>query len=209
MQRRLFWQFLSLFVLAVSLLAQQPIAPAIPTTGFAGLDQYRASRIAVFTDDYGQLQRYRADDASVKTMSDSKNRVIFFGDSITDGWKLDKYFEGKSYINRGIGGQTTPQMLVRFRQDVIDLKPKVLVILAGTNDIAGNTGPVDPVLRVLQGLGLLGAAGATLAVANAVAVWRGRAGWRSMANATLVALAAMLFTVVGAVSGLLNQSLSY
>jgi lysophospholipase L1-like esterase len=142
MQPRLFWQFLSLFVLAVSLLAQQPIAPAIPTTGFAGLDQYRASRIAVFTDDYGQLQRYRADDASVKTMSDSKNRVIFFGDSITDGWKLDKYFEGKSYINRGIGGQTTPQMLVRFRQDVIDLKPKVLVILAGTNDIAGNTGPM-------------------------------------------------------------------
>jgi acyl-CoA thioesterase-1 len=125
----------------LSAAAQQP-APAIPSTGHAGLDEYRASRIAVFTDDYGQLQRYRADDATVKAMTDNKNRVIFFGDSITDGWKLDNYFPGKSYINRGIGGQTTPQMLVRFRQDVIDLKPKVLVVLAGTNDIAGNTGPM-------------------------------------------------------------------
>jgi lysophospholipase L1-like esterase len=130
-----------LIFLAVSLSAQQP-APAIPSTGFAGLDQYRASRIAVFTDDYGQLKRYSADDATVKAMPDNTNRVIFFGDSITDGWKLDNYFPGKSYINRGIGGQTTPQMLVRFRQDVIELKPKVLVILAGTNDIAGNTGPM-------------------------------------------------------------------
>ena len=64
------------------------------------------------------------------------------GDSITDIWKLDKYFPGKPYINRGIGGQTTPQMLIRFRPDVIDLGPKVVVILAGTNDIAGNTGPM-------------------------------------------------------------------
>ncbi len=63
------------------------------------------------------------------------------GDSITEGWHLDQSFPGKPYINRGISGQTTPQMLVRFRQDVIDLKPKVVVIFAGTNDIAGNTGP--------------------------------------------------------------------
>jgi len=133
--------FVSLFFLAVSLSAQQA-APAIPPTGYAGLDQYRASRIAVFTDDYGQLQRYRADDATVKAMPENKDRVIFFGDSITDGWKLDKYFGDKPYVNRGISGQTTPQMLVRFRQDVIDLKPKLLVILAGTNDIAGNTGPM-------------------------------------------------------------------
>ena len=67
---------------------------------------------------------------------------MFFGDSITDIWKLEDYFPGKPYVNRGIGGQTTPQMLVRFRQDVIDLQPKVVVILAGTNDIAGNTGPM-------------------------------------------------------------------
>jgi len=130
-----------LFFLVVSLSAQQK-TDTIPLTGFAGLDQYRASRIAVFTDDYGQLQRYRADDATVKAMPDNKDRVVFFGDSITDGWKLDKYFGDKPYVNRGISGQTTPQMLVRFRQDVIDLKPKVLVVLAGTNDIAGNTGPM-------------------------------------------------------------------
>ena len=71
-----------------------------------------------------------------------ENRVVFFGDSITDIWKLENYFPNKPYVNRGIGGQTTPQMLVRFRQDVIDLRPKVVVILAGTNDIAGNTGPM-------------------------------------------------------------------
>ena len=141
MQRKSFWMCASLFVLTISLAAQQQAAPTIPSTGHAGLDQYRSSRIAVFTDDYGQLQRYRADDATVKAMPDNKNRVIFFGDSITDGWKLDNYFPGKSYINRGIGGQTTPQMLVRFRQDVILLKPKVVVILAGANDLAGVTGP--------------------------------------------------------------------
>ncbi len=73
-----------------------------------------------------------------------EDRVVFFGNSITIGWlhTMPSFFEGKPYINRGIGGQTTPQMLVRFRQDVIDLKPRVVVILAGTNDIAGNTGPM-------------------------------------------------------------------
>jgi len=130
-----------LFV-AVSALAQQPAPPSIPSTGFAGLDQYRASRIAVFTDDYGQLARYRAVNAALKPPAPGENRVVFFGDSITDIWHLDEYFPGKPYVNRGIGGQTTPQMLVRFRQDVIDLQPKVVVILAGTNDIAGNTGPM-------------------------------------------------------------------
>ena len=65
---------------------------------------------------------------------------MFLGDSITDYWKLADYFPGKPYINRGVDGQTTPQMLVRFRQDVIDLHPKVLIVLAGTNDIAGVTG---------------------------------------------------------------------
>lgn len=115
----------------------------IPSTGFAGLDQYRASRIAIYTDDYGQLARYREADAKLKSPAPRENRVVFFGDSITDIWKLDESFPGKPYINRGIGGQTTSQMLVRFRQDVIDLQPKVVVILAGTNDIAGNTGPIS------------------------------------------------------------------
>jgi lysophospholipase L1-like esterase len=131
--------FLSVALLCVSARAQQA---AIPPTGFHGLDQYRASRIAVFTDDFGQLARYRDADASLKPPMAGENRVVFFGDSITDLWKLDEYFPGKPYINRGIGGQTTSQMLVRFRQDVIDLQPKVVVILAGTNDIAGNTGPM-------------------------------------------------------------------
>jgi lysophospholipase L1-like esterase len=132
-------QLIFFFLVAVFASAQQP---TIPSTGFAGLDQYRASRIAVFTDDYGQLARYRAANAALKPPTPGENRVVFFGDSITDIWKLEDYFPGKPYVNRGIGGQTTPQMLVRFRQDVIDLHPKVFVILAGTNDIAGNTGPM-------------------------------------------------------------------
>jgi len=140
------FQSLSLVVLlAVSALAQQPAQQAplsIPSSGFPGLDQYRASRIAMFTDDYGQLARYRAANAALKEPGRGENRVVFFGDSITDIWHIDEYFPGKPYINRGIGGQTTPQMLVRFRQDVINLEPKVVVILAGTNDIAGNTGPM-------------------------------------------------------------------
>ncbi|HEV2399519.1 MAG TPA: SGNH/GDSL hydrolase family protein [Candidatus Sulfotelmatobacter sp.] len=132
-----------LFLFASFGFAQQATpAPSIPTTGFAGLDQYRASRIAMFTDDFGQLARYRDADASLGPPAAGESRVVFFGDSITDMWKLEDYFPGKPYVNRGIGGQTTPQMLVRFRQDVIDLHPKVVIILAGTNDIAGNTGPM-------------------------------------------------------------------
>jgi acyl-CoA thioesterase-1 len=116
--------------------------PGIPSTGFSGLDQYRASRIAMFVTDYGQLDRYRAANDELLKAAPVKDRVVFFGDSITDSWKLENYFPAKPYVNRGIGGQTTPQMLVRFRQDVIELKPKAVVILAGTNDIAGNTGPI-------------------------------------------------------------------
>jgi lysophospholipase L1-like esterase len=132
----------ALFCCTLSALTQQSAPPTIPSTGFAGLDQYRASRIAVFTDDYGQLARYRDANNALKPPAPAENRVVFFGDSITDIWHLDEYFPGKPYLNRGIGGQTTPQMLVRFRQDVIDLQPKVVIILAGTNDIAGNTGPM-------------------------------------------------------------------
>ncbi len=117
--------------------------PAIPSTGHPSLDQYRASRIAVFTNDFGQLTRYREANAKLNPPAAGENRVVFFGDSITDIWNLEEYFPGKPYLNRGIGGQTTPQMLIRFRQDVIDLHPRVVVILAGTNDIAGNTGPMS------------------------------------------------------------------
>lgn len=92
--------------------------------------------------DWAQLGRYRDDNAKIAAPASGENRVVFLGDSITDGWKLAEYFPGKPYINRGISGQTTPQMLVRLRPDVIAHKPKVVVILAGTNDIAGNTGPM-------------------------------------------------------------------
>jgi lysophospholipase L1-like esterase len=144
MQVRNVAKFVSLCCLLFSLaaLAQQP-ASSIPSTGSPGLDQYRASRIAIYTDDFGELKRYREDDTALALPASKENRVVFLGDSITDYWKLADYFSGKPYVvlNRGIDGQTTPQMLVRFRQDVIDLHPAVLVVLAGTNDVAGVTGP--------------------------------------------------------------------
>jgi len=93
-------------------------------------------------NDFGWLARFKEADAQVAPPAPGVNRVVFMGDSITEGWHLDASFPGKPYINRGISGQTSPQMLVRFRQDVIDLQPKAVVILAGTNDIAGNTGPM-------------------------------------------------------------------
>jgi lysophospholipase L1-like esterase len=135
---------LAIVLLTISAVAQPTPQPVtIPSTGFAGLDKYRASRIAIYTDDYGQLARYRDANAQLKPVAPAENRVVFFGDSITDIWPIAESFPGKPYINRGIGGQTTSQMLVRFRQDVINLQPRVVVILAGTNDIAGNTGHIS------------------------------------------------------------------
>ena len=120
---------------------QAAAQPSLPQTGFRGLDEYRASRIAVLVDDFGELGRYREANAKLPAPGPQENRVVFFGDSATELWKLESYFPGKPYVNRGIDGQTTAQMLVRFRQDVIDLHPRVVVILAGSNDIAGVTGP--------------------------------------------------------------------
>ena len=93
--------------------------------------------------DWPNLQRYRQANDSLRAPAANERRVVFMGNSITDSWAkfFPQMFPGKPYIGRGISGQTTPQMLVRFRQDVIALKPAVVVILAGTNDIAGNTGP--------------------------------------------------------------------
>jgi lysophospholipase L1-like esterase len=93
--------------------------------------------------DWANLARFRDANSKLQPPLSNENRVVFMGNSITEGWQqyFATMFPGKPYINRGIGGQTTPQMLVRFRADVIALKPKVVVILAGTNDIAGNTGP--------------------------------------------------------------------
>ena len=95
--------------------------------------------------DWPQLSRYHDANGKVAPVSNSEARVVFMGDSITDSWQNPKFggfFPGKPYVDRGISGQTTPQMLIRFRPDVVALHPKVVVILAGTNDIAGNTGPM-------------------------------------------------------------------
>ena len=95
--------------------------------------------------DWAEMARYRDANKTVAPPARTDARVVFMGDSITDGWQQPRYggfFPGKPYVDRGISGQTTPQMLVRFRRDVIDLQPKAVVILAGTNDIAGNTGPM-------------------------------------------------------------------
>jgi lysophospholipase L1-like esterase len=92
--------------------------------------------------DFGGLERYKDADMTLGAPAAGEKRVVFMGDSITDAWKIDGSFPGKPYVNRGISGQTTPQMVVRFRQDVIDLKPAAVAILAGTNDLAGNTGPM-------------------------------------------------------------------
>jgi lysophospholipase L1-like esterase len=95
--------------------------------------------------DWPNIARYHDANASVQRPTNDEKRVVFMGDSITDAWVRPEYggfFPGKPYIDRGISGQTTPQMLIRFRPDVIALQPKVVLILAGTNDIAGNTGPM-------------------------------------------------------------------
>ncbi len=96
-----------------------------------------------FAQDWANTSRFKDENAKIGLPSSGEKRVVFMGNSITEGWirTHPAFFEGKSFVNRGISGQTTPQMLVRFRPDVINLKPAVVVILAGTNDIAGNTGP--------------------------------------------------------------------
>jgi lysophospholipase L1-like esterase len=114
----------------------------------APLDTARYDRML---KDWANLGRYREENAKVAARKPGEERVVFMGDSITDAWgrKYQHFFAGKPYINRGISGQTTPQMLVRFRPDVIKLNPQVVVILAGTNDLAGNTGPMT--LEDIQG----------------------------------------------------------
>ena len=96
-------------------------------------------------DDWANLARYRTENQALTPPQAGEKRVVFMGDSLTDGWghgPNSGFFPGKPYVNRGISGQTTPQMLIRFRPDVVALKPAAVVILAGTNDLAGNTGPM-------------------------------------------------------------------
>jgi lysophospholipase L1-like esterase len=121
---------------AATMLGAAPAAAQ--TAGACQCDQLRT--------DWANLARYREANARLGAPRPGEQRVVFYGNSITDAWAqyFDAMFPGKPYVGRGISGQTTPQMLVRFRQDVIALQPAAVVILAGTNDIAGNTGPSTP-----------------------------------------------------------------
>ena len=113
------------------------------TTPPASLSSEQVSSMQQQLLDWPQLGRYRDDNARLRPPTPGEARVVFFGDSITDAWgraEGTRFFPGKPYVNRGISGQTTAQMLLRFRQDVIALRPAAVVVLAGTNDIAGNTG---------------------------------------------------------------------
>jgi lysophospholipase L1-like esterase len=116
------------------LIVLAPLVSAQP----AGVEQRRKLLM-----DWGGLTRYGSENTELPQLKPGENRVVFLGDQITENWGSGAapFFPGKPYLNRGIAGQTTPQMLVRFQQDVIALKPKVVVILAGTNDLAGLTGP--------------------------------------------------------------------
>jgi lysophospholipase L1-like esterase len=120
--------------------AAAPAAPQSTAPLHPDNDYWRQHDRQLLTD-FPDLARFRDENTGIGAPAPGENRVVFMGDSITQGWHIDQSFPGKPYVNRGIGGQTTPQMVLRFRQDVIALLPKVVVILAGTNDIAGNTGP--------------------------------------------------------------------
>jgi lysophospholipase L1-like esterase len=130
--------FLLILTCAVSTFAQTPT----PTPDALTLEKQRADRLQARYNDFANLARYAKANSEVKPPEKGENRVVFLGDSITDSWKLNEYFPNQPYINRGISGQTTPQMLLRMQPDVVAHKPKVMLLLAGTNDISANTGPV-------------------------------------------------------------------
>jgi lysophospholipase L1-like esterase len=132
-------------ILAIATTAQTPS----PTPLDAAAEKQRADRLQARYNDFANYARYREANTKLAPPAKDEKRVVFMGDSITDGWKLNEYFPNQPYVNRGISGQTTSQMLLRFRPDVIDLKPKVVVILAGTNDISANTGPMT--LEAIEG----------------------------------------------------------
>lgn len=154
--------------------AQQTQKPAESSSPEDQLTPYQRSQLVRTFNDWAFLARYREADDALPAPAPSENRVVFMGDSITEGWGMKatastpargEFFPGKPYINRGISGQTTPQMLVRFRQDVVNLKPRVVVILAGTNDIAENTGKTT-----IKEIGNNIASMSDLARANGIAV---------------------------------------
>ena len=144
---RLITSSVVLMACVVFVTAQTPGPSPPPSTSPDTCAETKAvvTRLETRLKDWPALGRYREANSKVAAPAKDEQRVVFMGDSITDGWDDPKYggfFPGKPYVDRGISGQTTPQMLIRFRADVIALKPKVVLILAGTNDIAGNTGPM-------------------------------------------------------------------
>ena len=106
-------------------------------------EEWRRGRTDVYMNDFAELGHYRAANARLPPPAAGERRVVFFGDSITEAWPIERAFPGKPYVNRGISGQTTSQLLLRLHEDVIDLGARAVVVLAGTNDIAGNTGPIS------------------------------------------------------------------
>jgi lysophospholipase L1-like esterase len=129
-------------VLSSGAAARPETAP--PTSAAARhLEEWKRSRTGVYMNDFAELSHYRAANARLPPPVAGENRVVFFGDSITEAWAIERAFPGQPYINRGISGQTTSQLLLRLHEDVIDLGARAVVILAGTNDIAGNTGPIS------------------------------------------------------------------
>ena len=126
--------------LPATLAAQQMVPPPPPSPS---PQQVQLDKLQARFNDFAQLARYAADNAAIGDPAPGTQRVVFYGDSLTDNWgrKFGKFFPGKPYVNRGISGQTSPQMLIRFQQDVIHLKPAAVVLLIGTNDLAQNTGP--------------------------------------------------------------------
>src|SRR6266542_2559906 len=140
---------LASFICAVGVLAQSPQStsppPGSPEAESTDCTQAKAAvaRLETKLQDWPAVARYREDNTRTAPPIRKETRVVFMGDSITDSWDNPVnggFFPGKPYFDRGISGQTTPQMLIRFRPDVVALRPRVVVILAGTNDIAGNTG---------------------------------------------------------------------
>ncbi|MGV8877715.1 MAG: SGNH/GDSL hydrolase family protein [Sphingobacteriaceae bacterium] len=154
--RKITWQLFVLFSLCCS-------------TVFA---QDKKQNDELMNQDWACLKCFGEANKLVEPPKSNDNRVVFMGNSITIGWSNlhPEYFAGKPYINRGISGQTTPQMLIRFRPDVLDLKPKVVVILAGTNDIAGNTGytPIETIFGNIVSMAELAKANGVKVVLSAV-----------------------------------------
>src|SRR5262245_40645095 len=140
MRNRIIKSILGLMILGCLAAAQAPRDCASTVTAL----EQRLEAQRHLLSDWAGLIRYGSENTELPRPAPGEDRVVFLGDEITENWGRGnaKFFPGKPYLNRGIKGQTTPQMLVRFRQDVIALRPKAVVILAGTNDLASVTGPI-------------------------------------------------------------------